>query len=441
MFDRNNGGSRFWRNLADSIAGQATKLSIYFTGRARAERHAKREAEAIKRATRMPPKGWKPGQAYIFDRPTTGEATVEVAGDSLGATEGAPVHFEPGGPDPVRSESNVTPSLEAGPQHGKGIGSHSRAAAKRPKKPPKRPRNYNPQGRFSGAPSARPPIVLTRRELITRNSLGVLSVLILGLVVNIFVLSNLQHAAAQQQLTNGFRVQLSDATAPVSEGDFQKVLLPDGAPVALIDIPSIGVHEVIVEGTSSSTMKAGPGHRRDTVLPGQAGVSVIMGRAAAYGGPFARLQELKPGDKFSVITGQGKSDFEVLGLRYAGDPAPAAPKAGAGRIILETARGAAYVPTGVVRVDAQLTGTAQAAGKRQTTFATLAVADKELATDTSTIWALVFALQFLILIEVALVWAYVRMGLRRTWVVFVPLFLLAGLLVADQVTSLLPNLL
>jgi hypothetical protein len=53
----------------------------------------------------------------------------------------------------------------------------------------------------------------------------------------------------------------------------------------------------------------------------------------------------------------------------------------------------------------------------------------------------VFALQFLILIEVALVWAYVRMGLQRTWVVFVPLFLLAGLLVADQVTSLLPNLL
>jgi sortase A len=92
-------------------------------------------------------------------------------------------------------------------------------------------------------------------------------------------------------------------------------------------------------------------------------------------------------------------------------------------------------------VDAQLTSTVQPSGQRQTTFASLAAADRELATDTRTIWALVFALQFLILIEVALVWAYVRMGLQRTWVVFVPLFLLAGLLVADQVTSLLPNLL
>lgn len=265
--------------------------------------------------------------------------------------------------------------------------------------------------------------------------------LILGLVINVFFLGNPQHSASQQQLTNAFRVQLSDATAPVNEGDYQKVLLPDGAPVAIIDIPAIGVHEVVVEGTNSGTLKAGPGHRRDSVLPGQAGISIIFGRAAAYGGPFARLQELVPGDQFSVITGQGQSTFEVLGLRYAGDPAPPTLKAGAGRVILESARGAAFVPSGVVRVDAQLTSKVLPAGVRQTTFASLRPVDRELATDTSTVWASIFALQFLVLVEVALVWAYVRMGLQRTWVVFVPLFLLAGLLVADQVTSLLPNLL
>ena len=33
-----------------------------------------------------------------------------------------------------------------------------------------------------------------------------------------------------------------------------------------------------MEGTSSGTLMSGPGHRRDTPFPGQAGVSVIVGR-------------------------------------------------------------------------------------------------------------------------------------------------------------------
>ncbi len=442
MSKHRNPGTPFWRRITDAFADFASRISARSSSHARADRAAAKRDAAAERARRMPPKGWKPGQPYIFETARVASDATESAAASSAATpsesEPSGAHFNPGSPDPIRHESGtaVPPTRLASI-----IGWFALFGRKKgPAKPPTRPRNFRLPGQYTGA-SAKPAIVLTRRELIVRNSLAVLSVLILGLVINIFILGNLQHSASQQQLTNAFRVQLSEATAPVSEGDFQQVLLSDGVPVALIDIPSIGVHEVIVEGTSSSVLKAGPGHRRDTILPGQMGVSVIMGRAAAYGGPFSRLQELKPGDPFSVITGQGKQDFEVIGLRYAGDPAPAAPKAGSSRIILETARGPAFVPTGVVRVDAQLTSTPQTSGKRQTTFATLAAADRELATDTRTIWALVFALQFLILIEVALVWAYVRVGLQRTWVVFLPLFLLAGLLVADQTTSLLPNLL
>jgi LPXTG-site transpeptidase (sortase) family protein len=211
--------------------------------------------------------------------------------------------------------------------------------------------------------------------------------------------------------------------------------------VAKISIPAIGVDEVVSEGTSSSVLTGGPGHRRDTVLPGQAGVSVLMARAAAFGGPFSRIQELTPGEIFTVITGQGEQVFEVIGVRYAGDPSPAAPQAGESRLILETARGAAYVPSGVARVDAQLTSDVQPAGTRQTTSALLPASHSELGTDTSTAWALVFALQFLIAAEIVAVWAFRRIGAQKTWVVFVPVILTAGLLVADQVTRLLPNLL
>lgn len=255
------------------------------------------------------------------------------------------------------------------------------------------------------------------------------------------VLSHVQHFAAQQQLENAYRVQLAEGTAPVSEGDVDDVLLPDGAPVAIIEIPALDMRKVVVEGTDSGTLKAGPGHRRDTVLPGQAGVSVIMARASAFGGPFSRLQELMPGDEIRVITGQGEQTFEVAGLRYAGDPGPPALSVGESRLLLETARGMPYAPTGLVRVDARLISEVLPPGARDTSFRTLPPADRELATDPSTVWALVFALQLLLVVELALVWSIRHVGARAAWVVFVPVVVLSSLFVADQVTRLLPNLL
>ncbi|AWB96992.1 sortase [Agromyces badenianii] len=268
-----------------------------------------------------------------------------------------------------------------------------------------------------------------------------LAALALMFVLNLMLFGHVQHFAAQQRLSDTFRAALEAGTAPVSEGDFDDVLLADGVPVALLDIPSLDLREFVVEGTSSAQLTAGPGHRRDTALPGQAGVSVIMGRNAAYGGPFSGIQRLAPGEKFTVRTGQGLQKFEVIGLRYAGDPTPPAPKRGESRLILQTARGAAFVPGGIAYVDAKLTSEVQPAGARQTSSLTLPREDTALATDTTTVWALVFALQLLIVVEVAAVWAFRRIGAQKTWIVFVPVVLLAGLFVADQVARLLPNLL
>jgi sortase A len=282
---------------------------------------------------------------------------------------------------------------------------------------------------------------LTPRMMLVRGSLMIVAALTFAFVANVMVFSHVQHLVAQQQLTNELREQLSAGTAPVSEGDFNDVLLADGDPLAVIEIPMIGVHEVIVEGTSSDALTSGPGHRRDTVLPGQGGVSVVMGRAAAFGGPFSRLQELAPGDVFTVRTGQGEQVFEVIGVRYEGDPTPAPPKAGQSRLILESARGPAFIPVGVAHVDAQLRTEVQDSGQRQTTYTALPPADKAMATDTRTVWALVFALQFLVVVQLAAVWAYRRIGAQKTWIVFVPVGLLAILYVTHQVTLLLPNLL
>jgi integral membrane sensor domain MASE1 len=67
--------------------------------------------------------------------------------------------------------------------------------------------------------------------------------------------------------------------------------------------------------------------------------------------------------------------------------------------------------------------------------------DREFGFDLRYAWALVLALQFLILAEVLMLWSLTRFGKRSTYLVFTPTLLLATILVLDQITRLLPNLL
>ena len=195
------------------------------------------------------------------------------------------------------------------------------------------------------------------------------------------------------------------------------------------------------EGTSSGTLFAGPGHRRESPLPGQIGISVIFGRRSAYGGPFSDVADLKPGDAITVTTGQGVFKFAVTGVRYEGDPAPALATPGTSRLVLVTAAGSAFLPAGVVRVDAELSGDAVVGPARLVTSAGLPTEETVMAGDSRTLWALALWLQALIAMSVVAVWAWHRWGRAQAWVVCLPPLLLVGLLVAGEAARLLPNLL
>jgi len=336
----------------------------------------------------------------------------------------APTHA----PEPVRAPSRLTA----------GRRRPDVSADRRPRRRESAPRAPKPPKSMPTPP--RPLAPLSRRQIVMRSILLLVVVTQIGFLFHVTVYSQLRHAVLQAQLRSELTSELAAGTAPVSEGTFENVLLADGAPVARISIPAIGVDEIVVEGTSSDALMSGPGHRRDTVLPGQVGTSVLMGRAWAYGGPFSRIQELAPGESISVVTGQGESFYKVIGVRYAGDPAPSAVASGHGRLTLQSARGFPYLPNASIRVDADLVSNVQAAGARQTTFATLPASHKAMASDTSTLWALVFALQFLIAAEIGTVYAWLRFGRAKTWLVATPVLILAFLLVFDQATKLLPNL-
>jgi sortase A len=73
-------------------------------------------------------------------------------------------------------------------------------------------------------------------------------------------------------------------------------IIEQGAALGYLQIPVIGLNQVMVEGVTADHLRSGPAHRSDTVLPGDLGPMVVYGHRHAYGGPFRRIAELKEGD-------------------------------------------------------------------------------------------------------------------------------------------------
>ena len=272
-------------------------------------------------------------------------------------------------------------------------------------------------------------------------SLQLLAVALLGFLVSVAVVGPLQHARTQSVLRDDLRLQLAEATAPVGQTDLSGRLLAWGSPLAVLRIPRLGVDEIVAEGTTSKVLQGGPGHLRSTVLPGQPGVSVLMGRQAGFGGPFARIDKLEVGDTLTVVTGQGESTYRVSGQRLGGAPLPPPLPPGQGRLTLVTATGTPYAPSGVRRVDAQLVSAPHVAPGLVLGPAGITSAEQPMRGDGSALIVVVLAGQALLAALVLLVWAATRWGRRQSWVVGVPVLLLLGVTVSNAASRLLPNLL
>ncbi|MFA6574990.1 MAG: sortase, partial [Nocardioides sp.] len=150
---------------------------------------------------------------------------------------------------------------------------------------------------------ARPPRPADDTAIALSSSLTMLSIVCLWVAAQLLLLGGLSYDRSQNLLYDELRTQLASATAPIGP------VVPVGDPVALMTSTRIGLDEVVVEGTASGDTLTGPGHLRNTVLPGQVGTSVVMGRATTYGGPFGDLGELVEGDIITVVSAQGTQAF------------------------------------------------------------------------------------------------------------------------------------
>lgn len=269
---------------------------------------------------------------------------------------------------------------------------------------------------------------------VVSTSLTVLAVVVAWFLLQLMVLGGIQQGRDQDRLYDEFRGQLAAGTAPVGG------IIAPGAPVAVMSIPSLGWEQVVTEGTSAGTLLKGPGHRRDTVLPGQAGVSLVYGRSSTFGRPFAPLLAEGAGAKMTVVTGQGTSTYTLGAVRRAGDAMPAAPSGTASRITLVTADGSsALTPGDVVYIDATSTG--ETFGAPAGRLNAIAPSETAMAADRSVMPALALALGALGAVTVGVLVARRRFGTARTWLVGAPVVVALAWLSADLTTYLLPNLL
>jgi sortase A len=92
-----------------------------------------------------------------------------------------------------------------------------------------------------------------------------------------------------------------------------------GSGLAVLRIPRLGDGNdeppVVVEGVRVADLRSGPGHMPGTALPGELGNLVVSGHRTTYGAPFARLDELQPGDAVVVETRDAWFTYTVTGSR------------------------------------------------------------------------------------------------------------------------------
>jgi sortase A len=294
-------------------------------------------------------------------------------------------------------------------------------------------------GASAPPPPARPKTLVSQ---LTSSVTVLLAILLLAFVLEVTALGAVRHARNQDVAYKELRTDFANSVGPTGQLDQDGTPLPLGKPIALLNIPSIGLREVVLEGTTARVLQSGPGHRRDSVFPGQPGTSVIFGRQAGYGGPFRKITDLKPGATIEVVTGESAATikYSVTKIRYAGDKGVVSTDPKVGRLTLVTGHGPLFMPTDAVRVDATLVTEPLAAPGFAFGASALDGSENAMAGDDSGALQLFLWAQLLLVLSVLLAWVRSVWGQWQSWLVTVPVLGFVGFKVAGLVAQLLPNL-
>jgi sortase A len=295
---------------------------------------------------------------------------------------------------------------------------------------PERDQTPTPSGGQPRASST--PRLLDQSDVrrVLRSGLFVVAAVVAAFVFFLFVLSGLVHARAQAELSQRFERELVNAQAPVGQP------VSPGAPIAFLDIPVIGLRQVVVEGTTGGRLMAGPGHLRTSAFPGQQGTSVLLGRRSTYGGPFSRIGELRRGDEIRVTTGQGTVTYLVRSAERAAISDARVFASDTSALILITSD-SALLPDHRLAVRAEPRGALQPSGAAGAQDR-IGLDELGLAGSASGALGLLLWLEIAVVIAFAAVWLVQRWSLWPAWVVTAPPLAAALWLVFEHVAHFLP---
>jgi sortase A len=256
--------------------------------------------------------------------------------------------------------------------------------------------------------------------------------LLVAFFAYIFVFSSVTAARNEQKLTASLLGHPLTVTGLV-EGHPPA----DGSAVALLEIPSLRLHQVVVEGTSAADLMKGPGLMRGTVLPGTPGNAVIAGRRITYGAPFGKLSTLQRGRTIKVIDGAGTFTYVVSNVEtvLSGHRDVIGPSA-ADKLTLITAD-SGLLTSGRLVVVAQLRGSP---AKVDTVRGRIPLAvDRALNGDSAAGWLTILWMLITVAVVTAAAAAAMRWG--QPWLVYLfaaPIVLMCGLFACQALASALP---
>ena len=155
-----------------------------------------------------------------------------------------------------------------------------------------------------------------RRRPVPRRVIGTLSTLLLlggvGLLSYPF-LTNVYGDWRQSRLEVEF-------AEPETRDAYAARAVVVGEALTKIAVPRLGLETVVVEGTSSSALRAGVGHYEGTALPCELGNAAVAGHRTTYSKPFSDLHRLREGDEIVMITPVGRCVYEVVGAPWTTTP-------------------------------------------------------------------------------------------------------------------------
>jgi sortase A len=115
------------------------------------------------------------------------------------------------------------------------------------------------------------------------------------------------------------------ATTPTPHDDLSRdarrfrLASGDGDAIGRLRVPRLDVDLVVVNGTSASDLRRGPGRHEDTYMPGEGKLVYVAGHRTTYGAPFSHIDALEPGDAITLELPYGSVEYRVASHRIVDD--------------------------------------------------------------------------------------------------------------------------